>query len=93
MTIYLGSRYENSTVDFFNTSPDGDQNVVVFGDIYFYETLSFSEHVFVDGEKLSNIANDVYNKPDRWWLILDNNPQIVDPFNIPVGTVLRIPNA
>lgn len=40
--------------------------------------------------RLDIIANQYYNTPRFWWVIaLANN--IIDPFDIPVGTTLRIP--
>lgn len=40
--------------------------------------------------RLDIIANQYYNTPRFWWVIaLANN--IIDPFDIPIGTTLRIP--
>jgi prophage DNA circulation protein len=27
-----------------------------------------------------------------WWKIMDFNPEIVDPFSIPVGATIRVPS-
>jgi nucleoid-associated protein YgaU len=91
MTIYQGSRYEYSTVDFVATSQDADNNAVVFYDSYFEESMGYFEYTVIEGDRLDQIADKFYHAPDRWWYILDNNPQISDPFNIPIGTVLRVP--
>lgn len=93
MTIYQGSRYEYSTVDFFATTPQGNENAVVFYETSFLGTFNYTEHVFNYGDRLDLLAELYYNRPDLWWFILDHNPEINDPANIPAGTVLRIPRA
>lgn len=91
MTIYQGSRYEYSTVDFVATQEDTDNNAVVFYDSYFQDSMGYYTYTVVEGDRLDQIADAFYKMPDRWWYILDNNPQVYDPFNLPAGTVLRIP--
>lgn len=91
MTIYNGSRYENSYIDFFAVKNGGDENPTVFYDFPDIGLLSYYEHVYVDGERLDSIAQTYYERPSLWWLILDHNPEIKDMFDIPVGTKLRIP--
>ena len=41
--------------------------------------------------RLDSIAQQVYNNPRLWWVIAKAN-SIIDPFTIPVGTVLVIPS-
>jgi nucleoid-associated protein YgaU len=92
MGIFQGSRYEYSVVDFVAIEEDADANAVVF---YSFEELgvfSYSEHTYIQGERLDSIAQRYYDSPDMWWTILDHNPEISDPDNIKPGQVLRIPN-
>lgn len=91
MTIYLGSRYEPSFVDFVSTVPNGDENPIVFYSFPDIGTLSYHEHVYKEGERLDQLGNKYYNRSSMWWIILDHNPEIKDILNIPAGTVLRIP--
>ena len=93
MTIYQGSRYEYSTVDFFATQPDGDENAVVFYETSFMGTFAYTEHTYNYGDRLDLLAYEYYRRPDLWWFILDHNPEISDPHRIPAGTILRIPRA
>lgn len=92
MSIFQGSRYEYSTVDFFSTTAEGNENAVVFYDSYFTPTFSYTEHTYTVGERLDAISYQYYSRPDLWWLILDYNPEISDPQNIPAGTIIRIPS-
>lgn len=92
MSIYQGSRYEYSVVDFIAVSEDGDANAVVFYETEDIGVITYKEHTYKQGERLDNISFDYYQDPSLWWVILDVNPEIVDPTNIEPGTVIRIPN-
>lgn len=92
MSIYQGSRYEFSVVDFVAIEEDADANAVVFYEFEDIGTITYREHTYRQGERLDNIAFDYYQDPALWWFILDVNPEIVDPTNIKPGAVIRIPN-
>lgn len=92
MSIYKGSRYEYSTIDFFKTKVDGNNNPVVF---YSFSTLGLTqywEHTYVEGETLESIAYKYYKRPELWWYIPEYNPELTDFLNIKAGTSLRVPN-
>jgi hypothetical protein len=91
MSIYQGSRYEYSIVDFVAVVPDGDQNPVVFYEFSDIGALKYTEYTWKDRDRLDLVSYEFYRRTDLWWVILDNNPEVVDPSNIPAGTVLRIP--
>lgn len=44
----------------------------------------------VEENRLDIIANTFYNTPRYWWILAFAN-NIIDPFDVPVGTRLRIP--
>lgn len=52
-------------------------------DIYYVVTIETAD-------RLDIIANIYYSTPKYWWVIALAN-YIIDPFDIPVGTKLRIP--
>jgi hypothetical protein len=91
MSIKKGSRYEFSTVDFLSIYADNRLSPVVFYDFPGETLLNYYEHVYVRGERLDQISQKYYNKPNLWWLITDYNPQITDILNIPAGTMLKVP--
>lgn len=93
MSIYQGSRYEYSTVDFVSVVPDGDENPIVFYEFADLNTFSYNEYEVKQGDRLDHISYNFYRKTDLWWYILDFNPEITDPSNIPAGTIVRIPRA
>ena len=92
MAIFNGSRYEYSTIDFVSTVPNGDANPIVFYYMTKLGRVNYYEHIYVEGERLDQIANKYYTNPDYWWIIPEFNPQVKDFTNIPAGTVLKIPN-
>jgi hypothetical protein len=92
MTIYLGSRYENSVVDFVATGGDDTAAPVVFYSFADIGRISYSEYIWRYGDRLDQIAWKFYRQPESWWLIAYYNPQIKDFFNIPEGTVVKIAN-
>jgi nucleoid-associated protein YgaU len=92
MTIYLGSRYENSVVDFVSFTPEQSAAPIVFYDFPGIGLINYHEHTWKSGDRLDQIAMNYYQDPEKWWIIAEYNPEVHDPQNIPVGYVLRIPN-
>lgn len=92
MSIYKGSRYEYSTIDFFKVNADGDSNPVVFYQFSPLGLIQYWTHTYVSGERLEQIAMQYYKRPEFWWLIAEYNPELEDFLNIEPGTKLRIPN-
>jgi hypothetical protein len=91
MSIYQGSRYEFSVIDFVAAEDGADANAVVFYEFDDLGTFEYEEHEVVSGERIDYLANYYYRRPDLWWLIMDYNPEIADPANLPVGSIIRIP--
>jgi hypothetical protein len=92
MTIYKGSRYEYSTIDFVSTKLNGPLNPIVFYKFSDLGTVQYYEHVYLKGERLDQLAQTYYKNPEYWWIIPEFNPQIQDFNNITSGTVIKIPN-
>jgi hypothetical protein len=91
MTIYSGSRYEYSLIDFFSTKLQGDENPTVFYTMTDMGVVSYYEHVYGQGERLDLLATKYYGTPQFWWVIAEYNPEIIDFTNIPAGTTIRVP--
>jgi nucleoid-associated protein YgaU len=49
-------------------------------------------YTWVAGDRPDLVSTKVYGDGDLWWRIMDFNPEILDPFVIAPGTVIRIPN-
>ena len=92
MTIYLGSRYEDSAVDFLALEPNGDAAPVIFYKFSELGLMTYSEYSWKSGDRLEALATKFYRNSEFWWIIAEANPEIIDIQNIPAGTVLRIPS-
>jgi nucleoid-associated protein YgaU len=92
MTIRAGSRYENSVVDYFRKTENGQAYPIVFYTFDTLDSISYYTHTFVKGETLTALSWKYFNRPDLWWVIAEYNPEITNFVNIEGGTVLRIPH-
>ena len=91
--IKENSRYYLSDVDHVAFEDGGAKNPIVLYNFDDLSNVSYSIHTYIDGERLDQIAARYYNnRCDLWWFIAEYNPEVRDFFNIPAGTLLRIPN-
>jgi hypothetical protein len=91
MTIYSGSRYEYSNIDFVSRSLDGAPYPIVFYATSSLNHVAYREHSYITGERLDQLAFQYYKDPSYWWAIVEFNPDL-DFYNLSDGTVIRIPN-
>lgn len=70
-----GKFYHETVPQTFITRSEEDQYIVVTD---------------INENRLDIIANEYYGTPNYWWVIAQAN-YIIDPFDVPVGTQLRIP--
>jgi nucleoid-associated protein YgaU len=50
------------------------------------------EHTVADGERLDTLAARFYGEPTRYWLILDANPDTLNPFELlEPGEAIHVP--
>ena len=80
--------------DFYLTSPSPEYVISLFlntPSTFFSEFDNYHEVTAVDKLRLDLISYKYYLQVEYWWVIaLANN--ILDPFNIPIGTILRVPS-
>lgn len=55
------------------------------------ESATFFYYTWAERDRIDSVANRFFNDSSMWWQIMDVNPEVQNPFDIPVGTVLRIP--
>lgn len=89
--IYLDSRYADSLLYRALDSRTGKYNVTVRRSYPVYET-AFRYHEWTETDRLDTVARRYLGSSSLWWQIMDLNPEILDPFSIPYGTQLRVPN-
>lgn len=92
MSIFKGSRYEYSVIDYVATSLELIEEPIVLYSASDLGLTTYWEHTYVEGERLDSISHTYYKNSQYWWLIVEYNPAIEDFINIKPGTILRIPN-
>jgi hypothetical protein len=53
----------------------------------------FTYYTWTQRDRIDLIADRFLGDPSLWWVIMDFNPEQLNPMTIPVGALLRIPNA
>ena len=88
--IYLDSRYVdgNIVVPFRPISNTYEYSVYRTWPVY---SSNFYYFLVNEVDRIENIAALRLGNPTFWWKIMDINPEILNPFEIPPGTLLRIP--
>jgi nucleoid-associated protein YgaU len=90
MMIFTGSRYIGVEV----TNPLDAQGTTprVLGLRVIPPTPGALEHLVVEGARLDQLAFQFYSEPTRYWLILDANPEVLNPLELLTpGRRIRIP--
>ena len=89
--IYADSRYANGDINKVQDPRNSVYRLAVYrkfpkarADFYFY--------TWVEGDRIDRVASELLGSPSFWWKIMDFNPEVIDPFSIPIGTTLRIPS-
>lgn len=88
--IYLDSRYADGTIFKSFDARNASYQLTVFRKFPSYYT-TFLSYEWVETDRMDDIATQFLGKPELWWQIMDINPEIIDPFNIAPGTLIRIP--
>jgi len=96
MTLYIDSRYANPLLNENNQIPKAwDEqrqayHIMLLRNWPVY-SANFYTYEWKQGDRLDNLANKYLGNSQFWWKIMDINPEIVDPFNMEPGTLIRIP--
>ena len=90
--IYLDSRYVDGRVFKAWNARKQQYDLTVFREWPTY-TQSYFIYEWVETDRLDNLATRFLGDSSQWWVIMDINPEIIDPNEIKPGTQLRIPNA
>jgi LysM repeat protein len=53
--------------------------------------VSYINYTWKEGDNLSNISEEFGVGAKYWWEIMEINPEVIDPFDIAPGTILRVP--
>lgn len=78
--VFKGSRY-SATEIVEVTGPDGRVARTLTTRVIVHDASAL-EHTVSDGERLDTLANRFYGEATRYWLILDANPDTLNPFEL-----------
>lgn len=92
MAITSDSRYGKSIVDYFRKETGGVTYPIVLYSFDNLTDISFFFHTYRTGETLHGLSQRYFRTPKLWWVISEYNPEVTDLFDIPDGTLLRIPS-
>ncbi len=88
--LFAGSRYARTAV-ITPVGPDGSRPPVLAAR-RIPPTPGVFEHVVVAGERLDHLASRFYGDPRKYWLIVDANPEELNPLLLlRPGRRIRIP--
>ena len=90
MTIYLDSRYVDGTLFKGKDARTNTYVNTVYRNWPNYGKKTFLYEV-TEVDRIENISVKFLGNATFWWKIMDLNPEVLDPFNIAPGTLLRIP--
>lgn len=89
--IFTDSRYANGTIFKAYDSRKQQYSATVLRR-FPLQTSRFYHYTWTERDRIDDIAQEFLGSPSFWWVIMDFNPEIIDAFDIPLGTVIRIPS-
>lgn len=89
--IFTDSRYaKGKLVSLFR--PSLNQSVPTVLRVFPTLTSDYFIYEWRETDRIDQVAKMFMGSTAKWWKIMDFNPEVIDPFTIPTGTLLRIPN-
>jgi hypothetical protein len=88
--LYTDSRYASGIVSRAFDARNSTFNISLFRQ--FPEASSeFYYYVWTQRDRIDLVAAEFLGDPTLWWVIMDYNPELPNPLDIPIGSTLRIP--
>lgn len=88
--IFLDSRYIDGPLFKAHDARDGAYKLTVFREWPTYSS-KFYQYEVVETDTIGNLASKFLGHPHLWYQIMDINPEVLNPFKLTPGTILRIP--
>lgn len=89
--IYTDSRYADGLVFSSYKPATQDYHVTVFR-TFPTDSSTYALYQWRDDDRIDDLAAKFMGDASLWWRIMDFNPELLNPMDIPAGTVLRMPN-
>jgi hypothetical protein len=88
--IFTDSRYANGIFFKSYDQKRSSYNLSVLRQ-FPVDRSNFYYYVWRERDRVDRVAAQLLGDSNLWWRVMDYNPEIIDPVNIPAGTLLRIP--
>jgi nucleoid-associated protein YgaU len=85
------SRYYDGPLAQTPNKYSGDYEISVFRSWPGAQSISYIDYTWKEGDSLAALAHAYGLGANFWWEIMDINPEVLNPFHISPGTVLRVP--
>lgn len=89
--IYTDSRYAEGQLIKTYDARNNSNSLAVIREVS-DSSSEFYYYTWTVRDRIDLLAYRLLGNADLWWKIMDFNPEIGNAFDIPVGTVLRIPS-
>lgn len=89
--IYADSRYADGQMVQNYLPKDQSYHVSVFRS-FPVKSSTFSLYIWREPDRMDLVASKLLGDASQWWRIMDMNPELLNPMDIPVGTAIRIPH-
>jgi hypothetical protein len=91
MAVFRSSRYYTGDAQQIKNKTTGLFNWTVYRKFPSSTRITYINYTWVDGDRMDYLAQVYLGSSILWWKIMDVNPTIQSPYDIPPGTVIRIP--
>jgi hypothetical protein len=90
--IKIGSRYEREPVFYTLDGRSGlTRPTVMRGPSFNRGTAgSTSAVTWQEGVRLDRVTNRILGSPNQWWVLMDKNPDLLDPLSLAPGDMVII---
>ena len=89
--IYTDSRYADGILVKTYDARKDNYSLAVLRDAD-SSSSEFYYYTWTVRDRMDLLAYKLLGNADLWWKIMDFNPELGNAFDIPVGTVIRIPS-
>lgn len=91
--IYIGSRYERAEVFYTIDGRSGmTRPTVMLSPRPAFRSVQPKKAVrWQDGARLDRVSAKLVGSPELWWVLMDGNPDILDPLSIVTGSTVVLP--
>lgn len=91
MAVFRSSRYYSGDAQQIKNKTTKLYTWTVYRQFPKSMSIKYVEYTWADGDRMDYLAAVYLDNSRAWWQIMDINPELSDPFNIPAGTVVRVP--